>query len=411
MIVARSLVKALHDHWPLVESLVLKTRDTPFLDREVVSRTALVIHGQDRLAADDAVRQLLAKELLVAVGGRDEVQIHGPTRDYVLSLVQEHELGLAETILVEVEEMNRLGEEIQAALAREDLSAMQHPLAKLGNRMQGISSQLAHDHQAILNIADRARTFAPGTPLSERYREVLESYDRYIEPMTQLLQREQGGFAALTERIEDQVMAAERLGERRGALVTQRRRLGQIAYALRALRAQLRERMIECTETLLPLRQEALRNSAMVVAVATLVGIVRKKGLRHAIPEGRLRLGGATRSRRVVPGRHCKAYMADLIAHVPQAVSFPEAPEGPPSHQRRLRLEEVLERLRTDLPVPSLMPWLQGNLPDQDEKDHLRLYHELVRHFGDRATLQDQKTTERLALHAMTYHPHSLEAP
>lgn len=409
MISPRALVKALHEHWPLVESLALRSRETPFLDRDVLAMASLSTCGQNPSTADESVRQLLQKGILVAVGGRDEVQLHGPVRDFVLSLAQEQELGLAETIRVEIEEMVRLGVELQDALAKEDLAAMMHPLGRLGNRMQRISLQLAHDQQAILNIADRAKTFPVGTPLSTRYREVIESYDRYVEPMTQLLQRDDGGFVAQTERIEDQLIAAEDLCERRGALVSQRRRLASTAYGLRILRQEARERLAACTETLLPLREEYLRNSGLAIAVASLLGVARKRGVKAVIPSGRLRLGGSTRADRVVPGRFAKAYMADIMRFEPKSVVFPEVLEGPPVMQARLRMDDVLRRLEAELPVPSLMPWLLQAYPEQDEKNLLRLYHELVRHFGDRAELHDGQTRERLREHVLRYHPHALK--
>lgn len=411
MIAARAFVKSLYDHWSLVETLALKSREVPYLDGETVARVSLAQSGQDRASADDAVRQLVSRGILLVVEGRDEYQLHGPTRDFALSLAQEHELGLAETIRVEVAEMHRLGDEIQAALSQDDLSGLIHPLSKLGNRIQRISLQLDHDHKAILNIADRAKALPMGTALSVRYREVLESFDRYIEPMTQLLQRDESGFAALTERIEDQILEAERLSERRGALVTQRRRLSSTAYALRTLRSQARERLAQCTETLLPLREEYLRNSSLAISVANLLSSVRKRGLRTSIPRDRLHLGRSTRSSRVIPGRFAKAYMADLLQFTPKSIAFPEAPDGPPSHQNRLRLDEVLERVQSELPIDRLLPWLQNSYPDQGEKDLLRLYHELVRHFGPHARLHDQECREVLPEHQLIYHPHSLDTP
>lgn len=408
MISPRYLVKALHEHWSLVESLTLKSRETPFLDRDVLNKAALSACGQNTVVADEAVRQLLQRGILLPVGERDEVQLYGPVRDFVLSLAQEQELGLAETIRAEIEEMIRLGSELQDALAKEDLAAMMHPLGRLGNRMQRISLQLERDEQAILNIADRAKTFPAGTPLVTRYREVIDSYDRYVEPMTQLLQRDEGGFVAQTERIEDQLITAESLCERRGALVSQRRRLASTAYGLRVLRQVARERLAVCTETLLPLREEYLRNSGLAVAVASLLGVARKRGVKAALPVGRLQLGGFSRADRVVPGRFAKAYMADISQFRPQVVAFPDVKEGPPVMQMRLRMDEVLQRLKADLPVPSLLPWLRHAFPEQGEKNLLRLYHELVRHFGEHAILHEQPTREILQEHALVYYPHAV---
>jgi hypothetical protein len=101
--------------------------------------------------------------------------------------------------------------------------------------------------------------------------------------------------------------------------------------------------------------------------------------------------------------------MAAVLQYSPKPVAFPQGPDGPPSLRKRLRLEEVMSRVQEALPIPSLMPWLMANFPEQDEKDLLRLYHELVRHFGDRSVLQPDEHIELLPEHRLRYHPHSLE--
>jgi hypothetical protein len=391
-----------------VESLVIKGHDTPFFDGETLNRVALTHNAQDRNLADDAIRQLIAKGILLPIGGYEEYQLHGPTRDFALSLSQEHDLGLAETIRVEVDEMGRLGEEIQIALAKSDLSALQDHVSKLGNRMQAISLQLQNDTQAIQNIADKAKTLPPGTPLAERYREVLDSFERYVEPMVQLLQRDQSGFSALTERIEDQLIHAENLCIQIGALVSWRRKIFATARYLRTLRAAARESIELCRETLLPLREEYLKNSGIAIAVAQLLSIARKKGLAKAIPKNRILLGGSGRAQRIIPGRFTKAYMANLMQYKPQAVVFPDSPEGPPLYQARLRLESVIDNLRKAPEGSSLLPWLQEQYPEQGEKEHLRLYHELLRHMVDQMEHQDQERAEKMSQHILRYYPHTL---
>lgn len=410
MIVPRSHIKALYDYWPVVESLALKSCKIPYLESDILISDALRHSGQNRLEADECIRQMTSKGILLAVGNSGEYQLHGPTRDFVLSLIQEHELGLAEVIRVEVEEMQRLGEEIQTALDSKDISAIQPPIARLGNRIQSVSRQLLHDQQAILNIADRAKTLPAGTPLALRYKEVLESFDRYVEPMVQLLQRDQTGFAALTEIIEDQLLQAQHLCDTVGALVSERRRIGATAFALRTLRAEARERLEVCRETLLPLREEYLKNTGIAVAVARLLSIARKKGVKKILSDNRLGLGGPSRVQRLIPGRFTRSYMADLIGFVPEAVSFPEAPEKPPRQESRLRFTDVTYRLERCLPVENLLTWLLSEFPYQSEKQILRLYHDLVREYPEQATFRSEELKMILSQHALWLYPHQIQS-
>ena len=409
MISSRALVKTLYDYWPLVEALTIQSKEAPFLDRYTVESLALLHHGQNRLEADEAVRQLLGKGVLAEAGNREEYQIHGAVRDFVLSLSQEQELGLADSIRAEVEEIRRLGMEIQNCLSKGDLSALQEQVSKLGVRLQAISRQLLHDQQAILNIADRAKSLPPGTPLSERYREVLESFDRYVEPMVRLLQQDEQGFATLTEQIEDQLIQAEELCLQIGALVSWRRKIYSTARYLRTLRDHARESLSLCRETLLPLREEYLKNSGLAIAVARLLAIARKKGMAAAVPEGRLGLGGASRNQRVVPGRFTKAYMADLMDFRPETVAFPEAPEGPPQMQPRLRFETVLSDLAREETDTPLLPWLLKHYPEQEEKELLRLYHLLLRSSPGPIGQSDTEEIQPMTRHTLRYYPHTLQ--
>ncbi len=411
MILARPLVKALHEHWPLVAALALKGRTNPFWSRDELFQVARGLKSMTPQDAEESIRQLVGRGILVSLGSRDEFQLHAPTREFVLSLTQEHELGLAEMIRVQVEELGRLGQEIQHALAAGDLAAMHHPLVRVSTMAQSISLQLERDLQAILNIADRAKTHPTNTPLAERYREVIESYDRYVEPMNQMLQRDSSGFAELTERIEDTIEGALEFCDQRGALITQRRRLTGTAYTLRVLRSTTRERLARCTETLLPLREEYQRCNAIAIAVAGLLSRVRKRGLGAAIPAGRLKLGGVSRTQRVVPGRYAKAYMADLLHYSPEPVVFPETHSTPPQMQPRLRWQEVVEQVQRELPVPDLLVWLLHHYPEQEEKEILRLYHVVVHQLPLFAQLADQQVRHRLREHSLRLHPHQIEAP
>jgi hypothetical protein len=405
---ARSLIKTLWDHWPTIESICLRSRDLSYLDGDVLQKLALQHANQDPQMAREIVRTLISKGLLIQVGPADEYQVHAPTRDYVLSLCQEHALGLAESIQVEVQEMDRLANEIQQALGQKDISAMQVPLTKLGQRIQSMSRQLEHDQQAILNIADRAKTMPVGTTLEQRYREVIDSFDRYIEPMNQLLQTESSGFAALTERIEDQLLQAERIGEKRGVLSSHKRRFQYIGYALRRLRFDAREKLARSTEVLLPLRDEYLRNSALAVAVAKLTGKVRKRGI-HAVFKGYdLKLGGNTRAHKIFPGRFIKDCMAHWSSFEPKPVVFPVVEDGAAKKLIVMQFETILKDLTVKPKSIHLMAWLKNQYTGLSDSEILKFYYEIVLTLDVALELESTPQTETLGEHRVHYYPHKV---
>ena len=408
----RHLIKALFDYWTIIENLAIKTKENAFLDCEFIEKVALVFAGQNRALADEAVRQLIAKGILIPLGMREEYQIHSACKEFILSLSQEHDLGLAESIRVEVQEMQRLGDLIQNAISQKDLSGLQNPLNLLGRRIQAIQKQLEHDKLAILNIADKAKTLPQDTPLSVRYREVIESFDHYVEPMIQLLQHDSSGFATLTENIEDQLIVAETLCEQLGALMSWKRKISVNARLLRTLRAEARETLSLCRETLMPLREEYLKNSRLAIAVAKVLAVVRKKGMGPILGRKKIILGGLSRTSRVIPGRFAKAYMADVLNFKAQVVDFPDHDIDIPTFESILRFEDVLQNfeqfvdsqdLRDDLDI---LTWLLQHYPEQSEKNLLKVYHQLVRHFPTQMTHSDTEKKVKLPQHFLQLYPH-----
>jgi hypothetical protein len=54
-------------------------------------------------------------------------------------------------------------------------------------RVRDVLKKLANDEQALVAVAERAKTSDRQIPLRQRYAEVLATWDEYVEPMIQLV--------------------------------------------------------------------------------------------------------------------------------------------------------------------------------------------------------------------------------
>jgi len=191
--------------------------------------------------------------------------------------------------------------------------------------------------------------------------------------------------------------------------VSWKRKISSTARYLRTLRTEARESLTLCRETLLPLREEYLKNSSIAIAVAKLLGGIRKKGTSRIIPRNRITLGGTNRTQRVIPGRFAKAYMANLLNYRPQETVFPESIDRPATIQPRLRFVQVESDLARFPSGEQLLPWLLNRYPEQDEKEILRIYHEIVRRMPESVRQENEEHTQPLYQHTVRYYPHTIE--
>lgn len=68
-------------------------------------------------------------------------------------------------------------------------------------RVRDVLKKLGNDEQALIGVAERAKTSDRQIPLAQRYAEVLATWDEYVEPMIQLVSAD-GAFEQGVRRVE-----------------------------------------------------------------------------------------------------------------------------------------------------------------------------------------------------------------
>ncbi|MCY1363287.1 hypothetical protein D9M69_500420 [compost metagenome] len=167
----------------------------------------------------------------------------------------------------------------------------------------------------------------------------------------------------------------------------------------------------QCSDTLLPLREELRRHNSLSAAVSQLLGQVRKRGLTRTFRQPDFPVWRAERPRRVSVGDEVRTIMAEAFAFEPVSQAFPE--EAPAESAAELQFVdgvELRERLAASGHVPSLLDWLRANYAHLDDATVLRLYHELVREPEWDFQQADMPRSTDLESLRVTHYPHGIPA-
>ena len=414
MATPKSLVSALHDHWDTVEWLAQLSRELPSFDRDTI--VAVVARLRPAATADEhaaALRQLATADILQPVARGDAYQLNPYVLEFVRGLTREHELGLSAVLGSRINAITDASRKLNEGVRTQDMDLLRQAANKLAELFRQIGLQLDQDRHAILELAERAKASDADMPIARRYREVLEAYDKYVAPMAEMMDSGPGGtFYRHLEQAEHALDHAVEVLTVRGALYTQRLALRHVAYQAKELRRLGREVLKQCSDTLLPLREEIRQHNELSAAISQLLGQVRKRGLNHTLPARALPLWRREVGRSVSVGPEILTIMSEARGYVPLQVAFPgEADAGAMPVLDLVDEAGLVAALRQAMPVDDLLRWLRGSYRHLQDATLLRLYHELIARPEWQAVQHDSSSTVPLNTVLVTLYPHSIVTP
>jgi hypothetical protein len=413
MINPRSLVRALDKHWEMIEYLVTLGREHIAFARDDLLAVLNKVYPQDtdeqRL---ERLQQLVNNELLIAMSHSDSLQLNETVSQFVSSLLHEHELGLSDILKARIVDIQTGLDQLQKAMESRDMAALQNGAIRIDKQLRQILQQLEQDSHAIQAIAERAKSSDERMPLAYRYREVLEAYDQYVQPMEELMDTGAGGnFYPLLERADTVLESLVRELTIQGGLYSHQQMLRQVRFRVNDLRYQGLKSLKQCTNTLMPLREEVRRHNHLSAAIGQLLGSVRKKGLDRTFPGQCLPVWRKERSLTVAVGPELLGLMEQVRGYQSKSVDFPESTD----EQLLVALEQVDEEaiqqhLYRCLPIPDLMRWLIEHYGTFHDATLLKLYHKLIRLPDVSATPNQELARVRLKQIAIELHSHVMES-
>jgi hypothetical protein len=410
MVAPKSLAFQLHQHWEVVEQLTRLSREFPAFELRLLEQ---VINQYKNKNADSntVLTSLINADILQPINRSSDYQLNTLVVDFVRGLTQEHELGLSAVLKARVDAVKNATSQVIEGLDVADNDLLRTGANRLSELVRKITQQLTQDKQAIFEIAEQAKSADTSVPIERRYREVLEVYDQYVEPMNEMMDSGLGGsFYPLLEKAEEALDTAVDMLSIRGSLYQQRLAMRQIAYQVKDLRYQGRVIAQQCADTLLPLREEARQHNQLSALISKQLSQVRKKGLARGLNTEGLPMWKSSRVTKIQLGNEVRELMAEFLNFEPSSIPFPEEEEAPTSSMINWVDEELLrEQLADSLPLANLMSWLRENYQHLPDAELLRLYHELVRDPQWQSTLGTKSSTTALNTVAVTYHPHEIK--
>ncbi len=204
-------------------------------------------------------------------------ELNAQIHDFLAYLRREHRLGLCLEIEAYLRHLERLAGYIQDAFDIRDGNDLARQLRLLDMRVRDVLKKLDNDEQALVAVAERAKTSDRQIPLRQRYAEVLATWDEYVEPMIDLVNAD-GAFEQGVRKVETVLLKMLSEQQRLGHLVDDDMLLRTHARILEMqTSAQLTLR--HARELLLPLREEARRHNAVTRGAALALSMIRRKGL------------------------------------------------------------------------------------------------------------------------------------
>ncbi len=380
----RSLIYALYTHWDTVEVLVRLSREFAALTNEQVLKCInKASPGLDPEALGDVLRALVNADILQTLPRSSDLQMNGYVLEFVRGLTREHELGLTAVLQARVKAIREATEGLNDGMSSSDIDRVRWSANKIAELLRQISQQLNQDRHALLELAEAAKSADSSIPIAQRYKRVLEAFDQYVKPMNQMM--DTGPHGSFYHHLEDAERALDMAFEQlttQGALYSHRLQLRQVAHQTKELRRFGRIVAQQCADTLLPLREELRQHNALTSSISTLLGQVRKRGLRRTLSrEGdhsTLPLWRSERGFKLQLGDEVRGVMAAARDYHPQAVSFPQdmpAETGLlPEHVDETAIREHLAR---SLPVDNLLDWLRSHYQHLQDASLLRVFHDL----------------------------------
>jgi len=190
MIEPKRVLRALAEHWTLLEPLCERFDAGTLSLIELRHQLAAQLPQGTPTDITALLDQWIRLDILVPVAkSPNRFELNAQIHDFLAYLRREHRLGLCLEIEAYLRHLERLAGHIQDAFEIRDGQDLARQLRLLDMRVRDVLKKLDNDEQALVAVAERAKTSDRQIPLRQRYAEVLATWDEYVEPMISPMSR------------------------------------------------------------------------------------------------------------------------------------------------------------------------------------------------------------------------------
>jgi hypothetical protein len=338
-------------------------------------RVLAAAHADDKNTPEHIVRRLIDFRLV------EEVDLNSGTYRYARALIDLHrhlenhgEPVSAESIEGNLSSLAQAGSELAMACTQLNHGKAHTAATEIRRLCDDVLRGVTQNFRYVINESLEIKKGDIHLSLRERHDRLRHAWDRYIDPLVQIV-NVRGEFAARVQAVEVALLQAENC-----ALLTDTEEVRMLRRLLASVTATANRVMADCLKTVQPLLQR-LHADGLVMQGAAL-------GMAQFLKNGAV-ASGLPGLINVVSERKQDLYRDDELKDVLVAlVSFHPTPPAPlpqpaeldtyePADDYIMFLDETVALLRQMKQVPDLLAFVQEQNPQRSAHHFIRLYHRL----------------------------------
>ncbi len=301
------------------------------------------------------------------LSGETLYQLGGLAETIISQLLQEHRLGLSESIQAHIAHLDELSQRLLHATTEHDDHAIASGAKKLWQHTQDIKHQVHNNLQAIRNIVAEAKKQETNKPLRQRYADVIDAWEQYITPMGEMIEAH-GAFDTIIDSAIGRMGQAISNLDSAGALISEVSNIRSVLQMLNDMRWHILRNFQVARDVLKPLYEVARLNSKVTRGASVVLDHLQKGRVKVVEEYATLLIYRRPRISMVSPNSALLAYYFGV-----KEVEERPAPRitAPASEERKaavrtppLNINTVLKQVKEDLPIEDMMAWAIDHFPE-----------------------------------------------
>ena len=377
MIPPKRIIQCLHDHWPTIQALIVRSETGSFTFRVL---QGLISQHNPALTSDMAFKEaqrIIAAEIAIPLAKSSELELSQPILEFGQCMLDEHSLGLAEEVSVLVDDMDRLINKVQTSSEERDAYEVRRNLHRLDDRIRSVIKHFRFNEVAIANLVEEAKSQKSSIRLEKRYASVLEAFDQYIEPMLDMLDI-YGKFRLTTDNIETVLSQIIQASDTTGQMKREQHTCVHLRTRILELYQIGQHCLRRSTDLLMPLRDELRKNTEVTRAVSKLLANVRKRGIDHQVHSVMPIISTDAARHNLGLHRNIVSYLADIIELKDEDVILPDEEQMMPFTALDIpEFKDVMKNVPTQR-TSDYFEWLKEQYSELPADELLYLYLQVV---------------------------------
>ncbi|GAA3911797.1 hypothetical protein [Litoribacillus peritrichatus] len=405
MIPPKRIIQCLYDHWPTIQALIIRSETGSFTFQVL---QGLIRQQNPSFTTDQAFKEaqrIVSSEIAIPLAKSSEYELSQPILEFGQSLLDEHELGLAEEISVLIDDMERLIKKVQASAEDKDAYEVRRYLHRLDDRIRAVIKHFRYNEIAIANLVEKAKSQKSSIRLETRYASVLEAFDQYIEPMLDMLDI-YGKFRLTLDYIEEALRQIIQHADTTGQMKREQNTCIHLRTRILELYQIGQHCLRKSTDLLMPLRDELRKNTEVTRAVSKLLANVRKRGIDQRIHAAMPVISTDAARHNLGLHRNIVSYLADVIDIKDEDVVLPDEEQIAPFNPVEIpEFREVFKKLPATQ-TSDYFEWLKKEYSALPADELLYLYLQVIE--SDELELTDPADKKEYTFEQMKIIAHSL---